>query len=253
MARITPRQRQRYGFLTGFVPGDVLKAIDDRELEERLSDASGLMRQVAKAATPGAGREFGGRAQEILGAPPRAVTERNVAQKIAKAAALGDSPQAADLVRQAREELLRHPPAVRRFDPVAVVRKAAADGAVLACFDQDGNLYGVADPDDVVLDAGDPGEVAAPVAKGSGKPMRAVFDQQQRLVGMIDPDDVIPIRPVGKPAAPDPAEPAAAPVPAASAGPAPAAGVAAVGKARRPVRAPIRLVGDRRVVRQSGR
>jgi hypothetical protein len=214
MARITPQQRQRYGpFLTGSVPGEVLKAIDDRELEDRLVQAVGLMQQVAKAATPGAGRQYGEQAQRILSARPRAQTEQVVAAKIAKAAALGpNSPQAADLTRQAREELLLNPPAKRRFDPGAIIRKAKAAAQMLACFDQGGKLYGVCDPDDVeMVDAGQPGQApadqeppagqsvpgadpAAQVAKAKGaKQMRAIFDQQHRLIGMIDPDKVTPV------------------------------------------------------------
>jgi hypothetical protein len=219
MARITPQQRQRYGpFLTGSIPGDVMKAIDDRELEDRLAQASGLMQRVAKAATPGAGRQFGEQAQRILSARPRARTEQIVVAKMAKARALGNSPQAADLTRQAREELLLHPPAVRRFDPAAVVRKAKAGGQMLACFDQTGKLWGVCDPDDVeVVDAGDPGQApadqaspagqapsggdpgttptapVAQVAKSAKGGKRAIFDQQQRLIGMIDPELVTPV------------------------------------------------------------
>ena len=94
------------------------------------------MQQVAKAATPGAGRRAGEQAQRILGARPRAQTEQIVVAKMAKAKALGTSPQAAGLEQQARDELLLHPPAVRRFNPAAVIRKAKADGQLLACFDQ---------------------------------------------------------------------------------------------------------------------
>jgi len=216
MARITPRQRQRYGpFLTGLVRSDVLKAIDDRELEDRFAQASGLMQQVAKAATPGAGRRFGEQAQRILGARPRAQTEAIVVAKMARARTLApyDRAAAADLEQQARDELLAHQPAVRRFDPAAVIAKAKAADRMLACFDQGGKLYGVCNPDDVeVLDGGDPGQApaaqastgqappagqalpggdpGAQVAKSSkaGKQKRAVFDQQQRLIGLIDPE-----------------------------------------------------------------
>ena len=221
MARITPQQRQRYGpLITGSVPGEVLKAIDDRELEDRLAQASGLMRQAGQAATPGAGRRSGEEARRILGARPRAVTEQIVVAKMAKAKALGTSPQAAYLERQAREELLLDPPAVRRFDPAAVIRKAKADGQLMACFDDAGKLWGVCDPDDVQAVEGHEGDGAPPAANASAAPaqppagspggalqgdgsqvakakgnagMKAVFDQQGRLLGIIDPDDVTPV------------------------------------------------------------
>ena len=216
MARITPQQRQRYGpFLTGSIPADVLKAIDDREVEDRLVQASGLLQRVAKAGAPGAGRQFGEQAQRILSARPRARTEQIVVAKMAKARVIGDPGMARALEQQARDELLAHPPAVRRFDPAAVIRKAKAAAQMLACFDQGGKLWGVVDPDCVeVLDGGDPGQPpadpasagqappagqvppggdpGAPVAKSArnGKQMKAVFDQQHRLIGMVDPDDV---------------------------------------------------------------
>jgi hypothetical protein len=180
------------------------------------------MQQVAKAATPGAGRRFGEQAQRILGARPRAQTEQIVVAKMAKAKALGASPQAADLERQAREELLLHPPAVRRFDPAAAVAKAKADGRLLACFDDAGSLWGVCDPDDVqVVDGhegdgtppdanaapapvrppagvpggalpGDGSQVAKAKAKGNAG-MKAVYDQQGHLLGIIDPESVTPV------------------------------------------------------------
>ena len=221
MAQITPELRRRYGhILTGLVPADVLKALGTEELEDRLAQARGLMQQVAKAATPGAGRPFGEEAQRILGARPRAQTEQIVVAKMQRAQALGNAPQAAHLERQAREELLQHPPAVRRFDPRAVVRKAKADGQFLACFDDAGNLWGVCDPDDVQVVDGPEGDgtppganaTAAPAQPPAGSPggalpgdgsqvtkaksntgMKAVFDQQARLIGIIDPDDVTPV------------------------------------------------------------
>ena len=98
MARITPQQRQRYGpFLTGSVPSEVLKIIDDQELEDRFAQSSRLMQRVTKAATPGEGRQFGEQARRILSARPRAQTEQIIVAKMAKARQLGDSPQAAAL------------------------------------------------------------------------------------------------------------------------------------------------------------
>ena len=214
MAQITAEQRRRYGFLlTGSVPDAVLKAIDDRELEDRLAQASGLMQQVAKAATPGAGRYFGEQAQRVLAARPRSETERLVQSKITKARSLGTSPQAADLERQAREELLAHPPAVRRFDPARIIQKAKDDGQLFACFDSAGRLYGVVDPKEIQLvdddggsdpaatggnaapaQAGSPQQAVPapaapqPVAKAAAKnPMKAVYNQQGRLMGLVDP------------------------------------------------------------------
>ena len=94
MARITPQQRQRYGpFLTGSIPAEVLGAIDDIELDDRLTQASALIAKSAKAATPGAGRQSGEQARRILAARPRAETEQIVVAKMAKAKMLGNLPR----------------------------------------------------------------------------------------------------------------------------------------------------------------
>jgi hypothetical protein len=181
VAQITPQQRQRYGrLLTGLVPGDVLKQIDSAELEDRLVQASGLMRQVAKAATPGAGRQLGEQARQIMAARPRRQTEAIVVAKMAKAKALGDSPQAADLERQAREELLRHPPAVRR------VAKAKADGGndPVVLFDADGRVLGLCDPEDILPVAGatGSGEMAPQPPAEAGIPAQDVAKSGRMIV-----------------------------------------------------------------------
>jgi len=218
MAQITTDQRRRYGpFLTGAIARSTLAAIDGDELEDRLHQASQLIAKAQQAPTPGQGKRFGEEAQRILGARPRAETEAIVVAKMARAKVLApyDRGAAADLEQQARDELLAHQPAVRRWTPANVIRKAKADAQMLACFDQAGKLWGVCDPDDVeMVDGGDPGQAPAdpapagqappagqslpggvPVAQvakagKSGKQMRAIFDQQHRLIGMIDPDRV---------------------------------------------------------------
>jgi len=179
MARITPQQRQRYGpLVTGAVPGEVLKAIDDQELEDRFAQASGLMQQAAKAAMPGDGRRFGEQARRILAARPRAETEQIVVAKIAKASSLGDSPQAAALERQARDELLDHPPAVRRnAAPVAKAKAKPDEDQLMAIYDRDGNLTHVGYPKDMTpvtpvpaAQAKNTGPVKAGGTTGAGQP-----------------------------------------------------------------------------------
>jgi hypothetical protein len=210
MARITPQQRQRYGpLLTGSVPGEVLNVIDDNELEDRFAQASGLMQQaakVAKAATPGAGRQVGEQAQRILNARPRAQTEKIVVAKMAKARSLGDSPQAAALERQARDELLSHPPAVRRHAAPVAKAKAAKpdDDQLMPIYDRDGNLTHVGYPKNLTpvipgptTQAKNTGPVKAGGTTDAGPPKQA--PPAQPLPGDVPDRQVVKAAPAATP------------------------------------------------------
>jgi hypothetical protein len=214
-----PRKTAR--LLASLVPDAVAKSISNAEFNDRIVEAARLSRQaVDPALSPSLRQAAKNRAQAVLRAQPRAVTEGEHKALIAKAAAVRNPAQANAIRRQA-ERLIEadHPPAPRRWSPSAVIAKAKADGQLLACFDNAGNLFGVADPDDVQpveaqADADAPAGAAAPAgtpravpgdvpgAQGaqvvkasgsSGKQMKAVFDREGRLLGIIDPDDVQPV------------------------------------------------------------
>ena len=168
MAQIDPAAQHRFGLMIGSVPEEIRKAIDGEELLDRLTQADGLMRKAAAARTPGEGRRLGEEAQRILHARPRAETEAIVLAKMAKARIVGNSDQAAELTRQAREELLAHPPAMRRHGvPVAKAKagKTEAD-KLMAVYDQAGNLTHVGYPKDLTPVQAPPGTT------GLGKPRK---------------------------------------------------------------------------------
>ena len=143
---------------------DIRKSLSQAEIEDRLVYATQLGAQASNPAlSPGQRQEARSRAQQVMTAAPRAVTEQQVADKIAKATRLGNSPQADDLRRQAQQILEENPPAPRRG---ATVRKAkaAAEDEPIPVFDADGNLVGICDAADVTPVAGKQATPAAPAA-----------------------------------------------------------------------------------------
>jgi hypothetical protein len=130
-------------------------------------EAGRLSKRAADLTLSKADREEArARAQQVMRAAPRAETEHLVATKVAKAAQLGNSPQADMLRRQARDLLDENPPAPRRG---AAVRKAKADEEEMPVpvFDADGNLLGIVDQDDITLVAGSGGGSKAPQPAGT--------------------------------------------------------------------------------------
>src|SRR5882672_4944959 len=109
--------------LLASIPEDVRKSIGHAELQDRLVYAAQLAARVGNPALSLKQRsDAKAEALQVMKAAPRAVTEQLVADKVAKAARLGDSPQADVLRRQARELLEQNPPAPRRG--AAAVAKA---------------------------------------------------------------------------------------------------------------------------------
>jgi hypothetical protein len=168
------------------VPEDVRKSITPAELNDRVIEAARLSKRAADLTLRKEDREEArSRAQQVMRAAPRAETERLVAEKISKAAQLGDSAQAGMLRRQARDLLDQNPPAPRRD---AAVRKAeaVADEMPVPVFDADGNLLGVVDQDDITLVAGSGGgSKAAQVPGGTGAAGAAAAAQDPALDGQV--------------------------------------------------------------------
>lgn len=212
MTQVSREVQHRVSLMIGSIPAEV----GAEEVNDRVVQADGLLRQSGQARTPAERKRLAEQAQRVLGARPRAQTEQIVIAKMAKSRIIGDPVMAEALVQQARDALAAHPPAIRRWTAASVIRKAAAAGQLLACFDEAGDLFGVCDPADVELvDAGDqrpaaaapapaPGQPvvpggmppapAVPVAKApAGQPKKAIFDAEHRLIGTIAADLITPV------------------------------------------------------------
>ncbi len=174
------------------IPEEVRKAIGTDELNDRLVEAARLSGQANDAALSLELRRAAKlRAQAVLRAQPRDVTARQHRELVAKAAATRGRFQA-DAIRRQAERLVEeeHPIAPSR---AAGVRKAKAkDAEPVPVFDQNGNLIGICDPDDITpvagtgkkqdaAAAGQPDAAAgadAQVAKAAGRVV--VYDQWRR-------------------------------------------------------------------------
>jgi hypothetical protein len=177
MAQITPAIRQEFGHMTGMLATNVLKSIGDEELLDRLTQARSLVQKSQAAASPADRKRLGEQAQAVLHARPRAEVERLVTDKIAKAA-ISDHVQAAELRSQARELLVREPPAVRRRDSRGVpVAKASAKpepgpSGLIALYDAAGNMiYAVPEdsPDLIPIVPLDKADVVAKAAQRAAR------------------------------------------------------------------------------------
>jgi hypothetical protein len=144
MAQITRDLEHQYRLVTHLIPDEVRKSIDQVELLDRLVHANTLVRKSQDAADPVLRKSYGELAQAVLRAQPRAVTDQQVAERIAKAATTRDQRQADALRAQADRIRERHPTAPRR-DEIAKVAKAKA--GQLPCYDAAGDLIGFCPPE----------------------------------------------------------------------------------------------------------
>lgn len=167
--------------LISLVPAEIRKSISADELTDRVIEGERLSRQAADPALSAAQREAArARARQVMLAAPRSVTEERVADKVAKAAALGSCPQADALRRQAQQLLEKDPPAPRRAESVR--KAAAAEEDPVPVFDAAGNLVGV------ILDPSD----LTPVS-GARKAPAAAQPQDG-----VPPQDTVPASAIGQ-------------------------------------------------------
>jgi hypothetical protein len=170
MAVITKSIEQHHRLVANLVPVDILKQIDQGELLDRVTYAEELSRKAQSAADVTLRRGYAKLAQAVLRAQPRALTERQGATLIAKAAGVPNTSQADAIRRQEQELRERHPVAPRREDAAAVVKAKADDAQMVVCYDAAGNAFGVCDAADIQAVG-----TAADVAKARlGKARRAV-------------------------------------------------------------------------------
>jgi hypothetical protein len=147
--------------MLAMVPDDVRASISKAELEDRLVESARL---TAQASDPDLSADLRKaariRAQAILRAQPRAVTEAKHRELVAKAEAMPPGFRAQMVREHARQVLEDHPIAPDRAArarrtaprPGGPVRKAAEGDGPMPVFDQDGNLVGIVeDPDDITL------------------------------------------------------------------------------------------------------
>ncbi len=211
MAQISKSIQAQYGLTANLIPVDVLKAIDQSELLDRLAYCTDLVRKAQKAYDPATRTGLSALARAALTAQPRAKTEAEAATMVVKAAAA--PPGQAAAIRRAIAELQeRHPAAPRRAVAAPVAKaKAAKDAPPVPVFDANGRLVGVVDPDDIIPVAGadaaakpaQPAQAAQPPAapaagtaapaagvKARGASGAPVCDWTGRLVGAVRRADV---------------------------------------------------------------
>ena len=146
MAQLSPDLQHRLKLMIGGIPGEIRKSLAPGELEDRVAMATGLLAESARS--PARAKVLGERAHRVLTARPRAETEQIVVAKMAKAKVIGDPIQAQALEQQARDELARHPPAVRRPGTARPVAKGSAKpepgpAGLVMLYDQHGTPIGV--------------------------------------------------------------------------------------------------------------
>jgi hypothetical protein len=221
----------RKGLGAGLIPDTILKQIDDEEVLDRLAEY-GKRTRDANGASGAARARLLQEARAVMQAQPRAATEREVRETVAKASALGNGHQADALRRRANELLVQHPPAPR-LQPASAPRPAAVAKAGNAgkraplrlVYDRAGRMCAV-----------DPSRISRQIAKAAGgksKPL-AVYDAKGNLIGITDPDEITYVQGGEAPAASE-AKPAQPAVPAAAPGQAAAQDQVAKA-ARRPAR-----------------
>jgi hypothetical protein len=143
---VTKAISARHGMAAELVPADIRAKIPQAELLDRLEAARELVAKSQTASDATLRRGYSQLARAILGAQPRAVTERQHRELLAKAA--GTSPALAETIRRQAAELLeRHPVAPRRADSERVAKAAAeTPGGYVAVYDAAGQLVGLVDP-----------------------------------------------------------------------------------------------------------
>jgi hypothetical protein len=192
------------------IPEDVRKSIDSAELNDRLVEMARLSAQAQDGALSAPLRAAArNRARAIAEAQPRQVTQRQHAALIAKASATRH-PRQAEAIRRQAERLLEeeHPVAPRRAiakgrtktaqrpsakaarlpvvvfgqhrRPLGIVPRSAivakASGEKVAMqpvFDENGNLIGIVDPEQIQPVAGSGGKQDAAAAPAGQAPAQA--------------------------------------------------------------------------------
>ena len=205
MAQITVAIRKAHRLVADLVPDDVMKQIPQEELLDRILHAEDLGARSRAAADPTLRKGYSSLARAVLRAQPRAVTERQANDLIAKAAGVGNTRQADALRAEAQRLQELHPPAPRRGESVAVAKAQAGDDALMICYDEAGVPFGVCKPDAVqpvtspagIAKAGKVQRQQAPVTSPALSTAVALLTRR-RMAPDVSRDDVIGGQPPGR-------------------------------------------------------
>jgi len=205
MAHLTPAERRAFPY-SDHMPADVVQRLSRAELADRLVYSAELAQRVAKAALPAQKRTITHEISAMMRAQPRSATERDVAQRIAKAASVPDASHGSAIRRAAQQLLDEQPPAPRNPDADLIVKAVAGEDGLMACYDENGCLFGVCPQSELV-----PVVLPSQVAKAraaTGKAPQAgkratvtvskaapaghveAYDGAGRFVGYVKPEDI---------------------------------------------------------------
>jgi hypothetical protein len=192
MAHLTPAERRAFPY-SDSIPADVLQRLSRAELADRLVYSRELVQKAARASLPAQQRTIAQEMLAMLRAQPRGATEHDVAQRIAKAASVPDAYQGSAIRRSAQELLTAQPPAPRNPDADLIVKAVAGEDGLMACYDENGCLFGVCQQSEltpVVL----PSQVAKARAAAPGRRPPAghvaAYDRNGRFTGYVRPGDI---------------------------------------------------------------
>lgn len=141
MAYLTPAERRAFPYADYI--GGALESLSRAEVCDRLVWSAERAQVAKRAAAPGRQREITQEIIAMMQAPPRDMTEREVQQRVQKAMAVPDSFQASAMRRDAQRLLALQPPAPRNPLAEMIVKAAAGEDGLMACYDENGCLVGV--------------------------------------------------------------------------------------------------------------
>lgn len=182
MAEISKSIAAAHGMRAHLVPARTREQLSARALEERLDYAADLAARGDSCGDRTLASCYHQVAKAVLTALPRAEVVQKARDLRAKAAQLGRGGPADMLRRQADDLEAANP----QPPPRASVRKAADGPTLTALYDCNGEIFGVAEAEDIVP-ALDPDVIA----KASSAGMVATHDPATgKAIGFVDPEAI---------------------------------------------------------------
>jgi hypothetical protein len=184
VAQISKSVAAVHGMRAHLVPPDTRARLSQRELEDRLAYVASLTARAASCGSQVLASCYHQVAKAALTALPPAELAQKTRNLRAKAALMGSGSPADTLRRQADDLEAANPVPPAR----ASVRKGADGPTLTVLLDCDGQIYGVAEAEDIVP-ALDPGEIV----KASSAGMVATHDETGKVKGFVHPDAITPV------------------------------------------------------------